>query len=343
MSAEGNYKQRALKNYKANPSALLASSFAFFLLCLIAVGLTIVYPLLGLLAICLLVLPFLFGFTALLRSYVIEKRPPSNKDLLAPALSYFRQPYLGAYRVMTNILKTIGFFFIAFIACVLLSGYILSQVNAEFAAVLNDTLSLYIKGDPISALTALENAEISALWLNYSETFAIGVAVLLFAFFIHNYLMRPMIQFSRVVLPGGAGAFHYQKFYERTRKGFHRLGLRDGMLLYFVLPLSLFVPMGIMMSFKIDPSIIIVASLATFALALAAYLPYYLLLVMEYFIDNKKAEMEAELDVFYEIKRRMGSGRMAYSSDGRDLDSIIANLEKSLQNNDEKENDGTLK
>ena len=324
--------KRANSYLKANPQAFILHGTAIFFLLLIAALLAMLSVGLSLIWCALIVLPYLFALTATLQRFTEENKMPENRLTMQWMGNYFRRPFFGCYRAIINFLKAFGISMAVEVASLLIMASIFQATSPDFAKAMESSLDCYLRGDIESALSILDGSEIVNLWVSIASVIGVGVLTVVLAHFLGNYAMSPMMKFATGGIPPALYNNLYNKYFQRIRSSYRHLKWRYGRGIQIVLPLSVILGAVLGFALKLQVSMIWAICIGLFALALAVYLPHYLLLNMAFFLAHKKEAVEANIDSLKDFLSQISRLPDAPKEAVEELRKTIQSLEESLQN-----------
>lgn len=280
-------------------------SVAFFLLSLIGAALCLLSPLLGVLAMALFAIPYYFSFLCLSDAYSLEEVSADNRLTFRQLSLYFHPPFLGCFRVMFNLLKSLGFFFLGLFLCGLVYGLIANAVDPVFHADIVSLGDAYAQNDVEGFYAILDGSVPIIRMIVVTLTVGFGCGLTCFLYWMACYALRPRICYVLKEVPTGFIAFFYNRYFNLARKDYWAMLLRHGYGIVFALPLSYALGAALSFTFAIDYGYAVAMGLGVESLVLAIYLPYFCLLTNGFFDKKKRLFFQTQVDVSREMVRRV--------------------------------------
>ena len=330
----------AKRKLKAGAGAVFAQAFAFFTMTLVAAAASLLSEILAMVAIALLVLPSLFAFTHLLVFYTEKGMQPSHRVTLRYHAMYFTPQYRGVYRVLINVLKSLGFYLGGMWLAGIIYGLVSLATNPEFAAALEGFMNAYMALD-YEAVFAYMQSDVILRFAEVASIAGMGAGICAFTYFIGNYAMNPFLRYYCAELAPRFATMFYSRYYSLGKKEFHRLYWKHGYGVYIVVPLSYVVPAVICCVIPALTRFGMAISLACMGLCLSIYLPYLLMLASEFWDGHTKLILRAQTELADELYAR-ASALPGVTEE--DLTQIKADLDRvknhSFVDEDEDEEEG---
>ncbi|MDY6392691.1 MAG: hypothetical protein SPL80_07615 [Bacilli bacterium] len=332
----------AVRGYiRGNFKAYFAIGVAFLFLGLIVAGLALLSLGLAIFAVCFFYLPFLFATSTYIAKIGRQKSMPSNAETLARSLAYFRPPFLGSYRALINLLKSLGVgLLFTMISSAIIAG-ILGAVDPNFNDGFQGVMSDFVQGDYVSARAILDDTPSLLLLVNLSSYIGIGVGVVFFCFNISNYALNPLIKSRVIAFPSSRiSRDYYNRFFHLIWKDYWRTIWCEGygIALYPFFGYLIGILLGIF--FNLPSNAVIAIGIGFVGLILSISLPYYLSLIEEFFRHQRRPILVSQQALMEDLYAQYLSFPGVSQEN---LDAMKADIEKtkeSLQNLDENENVG---
>ena len=291
----------AKETLKEGGGKYVALSFAFFLLCLVCSALCLVSVAVGTLAFCLFALPFYFGFIAIADVYAEKGVDPSHRLTLKQYGAYFRPPFFGCFRVLINLAKSIGSFFIGLVLCLLVYGLIANAVDPAFQTDYARVADAYLSGDVDGAFAILDASVPLLLYMSVSLSVGVGAAFCTFLFWLIRYSLRPSLILVMGTQPSGFATYYYNRYFSLAKKEYMPLVFQRTYGMFFVVPLAYALGAGVSFLFVVDYTIACSVGLAAMSLAFAAYLPWFGVLTKSFFLLRKSYFYKNQVAVTKEL------------------------------------------
>lgn len=336
MSAEGRkaIAKKTRENLAAHWREFLVSAIAFGMLLFVAAGVSILTPFLGILVLCLLVLPYYFAFTHLALYYTREQGAPDNRLTFRLFGSYFGPVGLGCYRVILNLFKTFGISLLVLLISAFTYMGIAQAADPAFREAMSTIMGYYESFDYEGLNNYLITAEPLLRMSEVCSYITIGVAVFCLDFFLSGYALNPFMRAAFSETSRGYQKELYAAFYSTVRGEYRKLRFVQGIGGSFivVVPFALGAVVGALLRW---PNYFVVGfALGLSALALALVSPYRVLLLGEFFEANIRNVIVSEINVLQSIKQRIAIMPSTFVADTSGLDEELQRAQERLREYD---------
>lgn len=313
----------------------ISIAFAFFLLCLISSALCLLSVAMGMLVASFLVMPFYFGFVSVASAYASSDVQPTNKITFRQFGSYFTRPFVGCFRVMLNLLKSIGSFALGMVLCLLVYGLIAGAVDPAFQTDYAAFASAYAAGDAEGAANVLNNSLPLLRYVNVCVGVGTGMGFLTFYLWTIAYSLCPYVCFILAEAPTPFIRYYYGRYFSFARKEYWGLMVKHTYGMPFVVPLSYFLGMGVSFLFTADYGVAASIGFGLASLAMAAYLPLFGVLSNAFFSKRKRLFYLTQVEVSREMVSRAENSPDLPSEQLEDIRKSLHDAEENLARYDE--------
>ncbi|MCR5348169.1 MAG: hypothetical protein K6E59_00985 [Bacilli bacterium] len=306
MATDRSIGNKAREEYRRIGGTCLLSGFALFSIGLLCAASCMVSMLLGAVTICLLFLPFLFSLTNAISYYAKEKSLPDNRITFMGFAAYFTSGN-GVYRVFLNLAKALGFLALGFLLTFLVYGLTAYQVDPSFRADYDALMAFYEQGNAEAYYDLAGSSVPLSRWSDVAVLVGDGCFLTAFAIFVSNYGLNP---FFRAVFPRGSRGLavrYYNYYFNHAHKDYYRLLWTQGYAGALLVPLGFGLGAGLSYAFGLQVRFALGIGVGVAFLVLALYIPYYLLLIAEFYSSHPKTLLQAELDIQMEFLLRAQS------------------------------------
>ena len=334
----GHYGETCRGYIRGNPLGYFGIGLGFALLGLIAAALSMFSIVFSALALMILLLPFCFAATTLIARVGRGKEVPPHREMFQRGLAYFTPVFRGCYRILFNLLKTLGFTVLGIVATTILLFAIFSATDPSFSSSFQTMMEFWIQGDTASFVRAVNESVSLVRLFSWSSVVGVGAGVWALCWNLTNYAMHPLIKTRTIIFPRPAIArLFYNRFYSLVRRDYHRA------LWFECFGFPLYPPIGyalgatISLSAGLPYNAAIAIGIASVVLPVAVVYPYFITLMEEFFRHQKRTILQAQVSLMDELYEQFSMMPQVPKDSLEDMKKDIENIKNTLQNLSENE------
>lgn len=325
-------------NLRARRKPYYVHALALMALLLIAAGLSMVTLLAGIFFICFICVPYLYAYT-ILSADESSSEAPTHRQTLQAFAHYYSGGVFGVYRLLLNLLKSVGIYLLAYVLSMIIYGLIANQVDTLFHDEFAQVLSFYQNADTDGVYNALLNAVALTRWINICQLISVGVTVFSFSLFLSAYAMNPYMQAFCQGFPISFTNTLYNHYYPYVR-GEYRCARLAHCYGGAFLTLAVYgIGACTAMLLRWPDYTVVGFALALTAVVLALRMPRTMSLLVVFWKHTKKQMIRARLDLAKEIQARAYGIPNMRSEDLEHINADVESMEQMLRNYDEESNE----
>lgn len=272
-------RKTSLDTFKHSPSSYIAVGVMCGLFLILSVLFALIDPLLLVIALPLLAMPFLFA-SHISCYYLRINQPITISAYFRYFLGFFRSPFRGSFRAIISFLKSLAFYFgSAFIASIVIYFIFKANYGVTFVEGFNKLIYTYVSyaeatyDDVVAVLE--ENDGLLLTFILYISAFAIPLAMLAFIYYISFSSISIYFRANATFEAGPLLKMSVSNTYSLHRKNMRKdwFMLNWPILVLSLLGMAIFALVDILLVKRLDllPAFVIIGGVAF----LMFYLPLY--------------------------------------------------------------------